>query len=242
VTRSLIRTCVPALLALALTAPSALADEPGTGGATMPDPPPPAPRSGVVSVEGAGGSFSVVARADTLLGEVARFRGTARRRDAGRRVVIQRFDAPAGRWRAVARTRVGADGTFIARWRTNSSGRVRLRALLRSRRATKSSAQTASEELAVTVYEPALATWYGPGLFGNSTACGQVLTPELQGVAHRTLPCGTRVALLHDGRRMVVEVVDRGPFAHGASWDLTQATAQSLGFEQSGTVGAVDLP
>jgi rare lipoprotein A len=239
VTRSLIRTCVPALLALAVTAPSAVADGPGTGGATMPDPPPPAPRSGVVSVEGA---VAVVARADTLLGEVARFRGTARRHDAGRRVVVQRFDGPARRWRPVARTRVAADGTFIARWRTDSSGRIRLRALLRSRRATKSNAQTASEELAVTVYEPAFATWYGPGMFGNRTACGQVLTPELQGVAHRTLPCGTLVALLYDGRRTVVEVVDRGPFAHGASWDLTQATAQSLGVAQSDTVGALALP
>jgi rare lipoprotein A len=242
VTRSLIRTCVPALLALAVTAPTALADAPGTGGATMPDPPPPAPRSGVVSVDGA---VAVVARADTLLGQVARFRGTARARDAGRRAVIQRFDDTAARWRPVARTRVGSDGTFVARWRTDSSGRVRVRAILRSRRATKASgadAHTASEELAVTVYRPDFATWYGPGLFGNRTACGQVLTPELQGVAHKTLPCGAKVALLYGGRRTVVEVVDRGPYAHGASWDLTQATAQSLGFETSDTIGAIALP
>jgi hypothetical protein len=208
----------------------------------MPEPPPPAPRSGVVSVDG---DVAVVARADTLLGQVARFRGTARARDAGRRAVIQRFDAIAARWRTVARTRVGADGTFLARWRTDSSGSVRLRAILRSRPAAEargSNARTASDELAVTVYRPGHATWYGPGLFGNPTACGQVLTEELQGVAHKTLPCGTRVALLYGGRRTIVEVVDRGPFAHGATWDLTQATARSLGFETSDTVGAVALP
>ena len=34
-------------------------------------------------------------------------------------------------------------------------------------------------------------SWYGPGLYGNGTACGQRLTKGLVGVAHRTLPCGT---------------------------------------------------
>src|SRR5262245_38422346 len=37
------------------------------------------------------------------------------------------------------------------------------------------------------------ATWYGPGLYGNGTACGQTLWPGTIGVAHRTLPCGTTV-------------------------------------------------
>src|SRR5262245_16175590 len=37
------------------------------------------------------------------------------------------------------------------------------------------------------------ATWYGPGLYGNGTACGQTLRPGTIGVAHRTLPCGTTI-------------------------------------------------
>ena len=37
------------------------------------------------------------------------------------------------------------------------------------------------------------ATWYGPGFWGKSTACGTVLTPTTIGVAHRKLPCGTTV-------------------------------------------------
>src|SRR5215211_2242068 len=36
-------------------------------------------------------------------------------------------------------------------------------------------------------------SWYGPGFFGNGTACGHEYTRELMGVAHRTLPCGTLV-------------------------------------------------
>ena len=89
----------------------------------------------------------------------------------------------------------------------------------------------------VTVYRPALATFYGPGFFGNQTACGQVLTPDLHGVAHKRLPCGTQVAITYDGREIVVPVIDRGPFNGAFSWDLTQATADALGFTGSGEIG-----
>src|SRR6266545_2545909 len=40
-----------------------------------------------------------------------------------------------------------------------------------------------------------LASWYGPGFYGNRTACGQLYTPEILGVAHLTLPCGTLLTL-----------------------------------------------
>ncbi|MEY2441318.1 MAG: rare lipoprotein, partial [bacterium] len=91
----------------------------------------------------------------------------------------------------------------------------------------------------VNVYRPALATYYGPGLYGNKTYCGQVLTPFLLGVAHRRLPCGTPVAILFDRREIIVPVVDRGPFRDGYDWDLTQATADALGFTTSGAIGYV---
>ena len=42
-------------------------------------------------------------------------------------------------------------------------------------------------------------SWYGPGLYGNGTACGQKLTKDLVGVAHRTLPCGTLVTFRYKG-------------------------------------------
>src|SRR5690349_17548594 len=40
-----------------------------------------------------------------------------------------------------------------------------------------------------------VASWYGPGFFGNRTSCGQTLTEDVVGVAHRSLPCGTFVQL-----------------------------------------------
>lgn len=75
------------------------------------------------------------------------------------------------------------------------------------------------------------ATWYGPTLYGNSTACGQVLRPKTVGVAHRTLPCGTTVKFVYEGRVLVTKVIDRGPYSKGNAWDLTNGARELLGFE-----------
>jgi rare lipoprotein A (RlpA)-like double-psi beta-barrel protein len=69
-----------------------------------------------------------------------------------------------------------------------------------------------------------IASWYGPGFYGNRTACGQIYTPEIIGVAHRTLPCGTPVVLEYRGRTMTVPVIDRGPYIAGRTLDLSNAT------------------
>ena len=73
------------------------------------------------------------------------------------------------------------------------------------------------------------ASWYGPGLHGRGTACGQVMSPDLQGVAHKSLPCGTLVRFEWHGTEVVVPVVDRGPYVREREWDLTQATCERLG-------------
>jgi rare lipoprotein A (peptidoglycan hydrolase) len=79
-----------------------------------------------------------------------------------------------------------------------------------------------------TVYKSA--TWYGPGFWGKSTACGTVLTPTTIGVAHRKLPCGTTVTFSYAGRSVTATVIDRGPFRKGYAWDLTKKTAKRVGF------------
>lgn len=84
-----------------------------------------------------------------------------------------------------------------------------------------------------------LATWYGPGLFGNRTACGKTLRPSTWGIAHRTLPCGTLLTLNHRGRKVTVRVIDRGPFS-GATVDLTSRTKSFLRFA-SGTVRMTEV-
>jgi len=74
-----------------------------------------------------------------------------------------------------------------------------------------------------------IASWYGPGFYGNRTACGQVYTPEIIGVAHRTLRCGTMLVLEYRGRTMTVPVIDRGPYIAGRTLDLSNATRLAIG-------------
>ena len=75
------------------------------------------------------------------------------------------------------------------------------------------------------------ASWYGAPLFGNSTACGQKFTPRIVGVAHKTLPCGTRVLIGYRGRFLLTRVIDRGPYTPGRTWDLSHAAMIALGYQ-----------
>ncbi len=54
--------------------------------------------------------------------------------------------------------------------------------------------------------------------------------------AHRSLPFGTRVRVtnLENGRRVVVVVDDRGPYARGRVIDLSPAAARRLGMLREG--------
>jgi hypothetical protein len=80
-------------------------------------------------------------------------------------------------------------------------------------------------------------SWYGPGFYGNRTACGQKLKKSTVGVAHRSLPCGTRVVFGYKGRYLRTRVIDRGPYVkqrlarYERTWDLTRAAAKRLRFE-----------
>lgn len=74
-----------------------------------------------------------------------------------------------------------------------------------------------------------VASWYGPGFYGNRTACGQTYTPEIMGVAHRLLPCGTSIRIASPaGVTLTVPVIDRGPYIAGRSLDLSNAARLAL--------------
>lgn len=66
-----------------------------------------------------------------------------------------------------------------------------------------------------------VASWYEDG---GSTACG---THATLGVANKTLPCGTRVRICHEGCE-VATVDDRGPFVAGREWDLNAAAKAAI--------------
>jgi rare lipoprotein A (peptidoglycan hydrolase) len=74
-------------------------------------------------------------------------------------------------------------------------------------------------------------SWYGPGFYGNNGACGMIpggLQPETVGVAHRTLPCGTKVTFRYNGRTVTTMVIDRGPYVSGRIWDMTKGLCTLL--------------
>jgi hypothetical protein len=82
------------------------------------------------------------------------------------------------------------------------------------------------------------ATLYGPGLWGNRTACGKTLRKGTYGIAHRTLPCGRHVPVFRRGRLAIFRVIDRGPYTDGVSVDLTAAAARKLGMSTTGKIRA----
>jgi rare lipoprotein A len=94
----------------------------------------------------------------------------------------------------------------------------------------------AGQDLVFSPFRSAGASWYGPGLYGDKTACGQTLRATTIGVAHRSLPCGTMVKFVYDGHAVVAPVIDRGPYVKGRAWDLTAATSEALEFEGVGMV------
>lgn len=97
-------------------------------------------------------------------------------------------------------------------------------------------ANPSGQDIAFSSMKTAGATWYGPGLYGRQTACGQVLRPMTIGVAHRNLPCGTTVKFVYHGHYLITKVIDRGPYTKGNAWDLTNGARMALGFDGSGRV------
>jgi len=219
-----------------------------------------------------GGGITLDSPPIALLNGTVSFTGTVAQAKAGETVVIQRQGALPGDWVDAASATIGTGGAFAASWRVNRSGSLSVRAVLNSsttnagaaRAANLAAAQAApppsrgaaqtappatrgvtlaaSPALTLTVFREAVATFFGPGFFGHRTACGQRLTRATIGVASRTLPCGTRVAIYYRGRQLVVPVIDRGPYSRHASWDLTSATAAALGITETVRIGALSPP
>ncbi|WP_249009176.1 septal ring lytic transglycosylase RlpA family protein [Conexibacter sp. DBS9H8] len=189
----------------------------------------------------AGGGFRVSTVSAAALHHAVILTGTWA--GAAASTVAMQVRAPQGPWQTVTETATGPGGHFRAAWRASRSGALAVRAAIIGSPGSVTAAENggASPDLAVTVYRPAVATIYGPGFYGHRTACGQTLAPNTLGVASRTLACGTRIVIAFRGRSITVPVIDRGPYSHGASLDLTMATARALNDTETETVGAAVL-
>lgn len=170
-------------------------------------------------------------RLDVVAGRRAVVRGVIRPGLAGHAVALQRRTARG--WGTVARARTRRGGAFVLRARTTRplSARVRVRV------AGGPHVAPAREVVGrLNAFRHALVSWYGPGLYGQRLGCGGVLQPGRLGVAHKSLPCGTRVTLRHGRRTVRARVIDRGPYVGAREFDLTAATKDRLGFDGVGSV------
>ena len=75
------------------------------------------------------------------------------------------------------------------------------------------------------------ASYYGKRFHGRKTASGTAFDMNAMTAAHKTLPFGSRVRVTNprNGRSVVVEINDRGPYAPGRVLDVSRAAAQELG-------------
>lgn len=82
-----------------------------------------------------------------------------------------------------------------------------------------------------------IASWYGTKFHGHRTSSGEPYSMYAMTAAHKTLPIPTYVEVtdLDNGKKIVVRVNDRGPFADGRIIDLSYVAAKKLGIDKTGT-------
>lgn len=171
------------------------------------------------------------ARAAGELGDRAVYAGRVVGAHRGDRV---RLDVRTGRnWRSVAGDVVADEGRFRVTKQISSIGRRPARIRVVGSETVSSTHRRVSR---VHGFRRSYASYFGPGLYGSALACGGRLSPSTPGVAHKTLPCGTRVTLRLGSRQVTTRVVDRGPYIAGREFDLTTATRNALGFGDIGPV------
>jgi rare lipoprotein A (peptidoglycan hydrolase) len=253
-----VKSCLLACVAAAIALPGAEAalpasaaaqgsqpgPQPATGGQQAPTDAGSAPSGDTPAKPGgdtpANGSGLVVPTG-LLVHQVGSLSGNLPGGAANTRVAIERLDATRRTWVTIASAVTDASGSFAAHWRPDHIGKFTVRAVPSGASAASGGQQPQALSAQLTVYRAAIASWFGPGFYGQRTACGEMMSPTLLGVAHRSLPCGTLVELSYGGHEITVPVVDRGPYRSGVSWDLTTATSQALGLDQNARIGALAL-
>uniref|UniRef100_UPI0025DDC994 septal ring lytic transglycosylase RlpA family protein n=1 Tax=Psychrobacter sp. TaxID=56811 RepID=UPI0025DDC994 len=75
-----------------------------------------------------------------------------------------------------------------------------------------------------------MASWYGPGFHGKTTASGAIYNMYAMTAAHKSLPFGSKVKVtnLHNNKSVVVKINDRGPFKPGRVIDLSKKANQLI--------------
>ena len=78
-----------------------------------------------------------------------------------------------------------------------------------------------------------LASWYGPGFHGRTTANGERYNMHGLTAAHKTLPFGTELRVCYQGC-VDVRINARGPFIGARELDLSYGAAHAIGLTHPG--------
>ena len=92
------------------------------------------------------------------------------------------------------------------------------------------------EKLTNIQIETGIASWYGPGFQGKSTANGEKYNMYGFTAAHRKLKFGTliKVTNLKNNLSVIVRINDRGPYNLKRVTDLSKVAAKKIGMIKSG--------
>lgn len=85
--------------------------------------------------------------------------------------------------------------------------------------------------------EVGIASWYGKYFHGRRASSGERYNMYNMTAAHKTLPMNTMLLVtnMHNERKVVVRVNDRGPFVRGRIIDLSYQAAKNIGMIGDGT-------
>jgi rare lipoprotein A len=212
---------------------------PGGSASGQSQPNPSVPVSaGNVPVSASANGITITSQASAFMRGGVTVTGSVPGSDAGDTVEIDQLSSSSS-WVPVADATAQPGGSFSATWHPSRPAELTIRAIVNGGQA---SSATAAPSVSLTIYRRSTATLYGPGFYGHRTACGKILRRRTIGVANRTLPCGTPVEIYYKGRVITVPVIDRGPYAHGANWDLTMATGRAIGMLETEVIGAAPVP
>ena len=135
---------------------------------------------------------SRVAGKDVNLGDKIKVKGTVAPAIGRRSVIV----TTAGDKTSV---KTNSKGSFTAKLTPDDYGTQAVKVKARGDKIAAGSTDKAGK---VTVYRPGEASWYGGSLYGNGMACGGTLHASTLGVAHKSLPCGTKVRIRYEGKEV----------------------------------------
>jgi rare lipoprotein A len=162
---------------------------------------------------------------DVLAGSPVSIRG--RLLSGSRGSLVRLMTRRGAGWTTLASTHTGPAGGFDLRYVVPSTGRSWVRVAFAGDQDNGATWAHAGELVGL---RQSVVSWYDDG---GDTACGFHAT---YGVASRTLPCGTQVTFVYDGRSVTATVDDRGPYVYSRDYDLNQNTAAALGVSGVATV------